>query len=127
MVRVPVSGPVVVGLKVMLTKQEALGASGPLQVGPPVGLVVGLAREKLPVVVAVVRETVVGVRLVRVKRIGAEVLWTGIGPKSCVGGVRMRPVRGRPVPVRVKGACVPEVVEARMRVAVWRPMVEGVN
>ncbi len=37
MVRVPVSGPVVVGVKVMLTKQEALGARGPLQVGPPVG------------------------------------------------------------------------------------------
>ena len=37
MVRVPVSGPVVVGAKTTWTKQEALGARGPLQVAPPVG------------------------------------------------------------------------------------------
>ena len=37
MVRVPVSGPVVVGVKMMLRKQEALGARSPVQVWPPVG------------------------------------------------------------------------------------------
>ena len=47
-------------------------------------------------------------RLVRVKRVGALVLLMGTGPKSCVAGVRIRPVRGRPVPVRVKGAGGPE-------------------
>ncbi len=78
-------------------------------------------------VVGCVMLTVPVVRLVRVKRVGAEVLWTGMGPKSCVGGVRMRPVRGRPVPVSVKGEGVPEVVEVRVRVAVWGPVVEGVN
>jgi hypothetical protein len=87
----------------------------------------GLATEKLPVVVGALRETLVEVRLVRVKRVGAVMLWTGMGPKSCVGGVRMRPVRGRPVPVRVKGEGGPEVVEVRVRVAVWGPVVEGVN
>jgi len=75
------------------------------------------ARVKLAVVVGAVRVTVAGVRLVRVKRMGALVLWTGTVPKSCVIGVRMRPVRGRPVPVRVKGEGVPELVEVRMRVA----------
>ena len=34
---------------------------------------------------------------------------------------------GRPVPVRVKGEGVPEVVEVRVMVAVWGPAVEGVN
>ena len=127
MVRVPVRVPVAVGVKITLTKQEALGARGPLQAVPPVGAEVGSARVKLPVVVGVERETVAGVRLVRVKRTGALVLWTGMGPKSCVSGVRRRPVRGRPVPVRAKGEGVPEVVEERVRVAVRRPAVAGVN
>jgi len=39
----------------------------------------------------------------------------------------MRPVRGRPVPVRVNGEGVPETVEVRVRVAVSGPAVEGVN
>jgi hypothetical protein len=89
--------------------------------------VVESARVKLPVVVGVVRDTVVAVRLVRVKRMGALALWTVMGPKSCVSGVSRRPVRGRPVPVRVKGEGVPEVVEERVSVAVWGPAVEGVN
>jgi hypothetical protein len=42
-------------------------------------------------------------------------------------GVRRRPVRGRPVPVRVKGDGVPEAAEVRVRVAVSGPAVEGVN
>jgi hypothetical protein len=82
---------------------------------------------KLPVVDGVERETAAEVRLVRVRRTGALVLWMGMGPKSCVSGVSRRPVRGRPVPVRVKGEGVPEVVEDRVRVAVWGPAVEGVN
>ncbi len=72
---------------------------------------------KLPVVVGDERVTDDVVRLVRVKRVGALVLLMGTGPKSCVAGVRIRPVRGRPVPVRVRGAGEPEV-EARVRVAV---------
>ncbi len=81
----------------------------------------------MPVAVGLERVTAEVVRLVRVKRVGAEELLTGTGPKSCVVGVRMRPVRGRPVPVRVKGDGVPEVVEVRVRVAVSGPAVEGVN
>src|SRR5215469_5404552 len=127
MVREPVRGPVEVGAKMMLTKQEALGVREPVQAGPPVGKAVGSARVKLPVVVRVETETAVAVRLVRVNRVGALVLWTGMGPKSCVVGVRRRPVSGRPVPVRVKGEGVPEVVEVRLRVADWEPGVEGVN
>jgi len=42
------------------------------------------------------------VRLVRVKRVGALVLWTGTVPKSCVIGVRIRPRSGKPVPVRLR-------------------------
>jgi hypothetical protein len=105
-------------VKVRLTKQEALGAREPEQAGPPVGAVVALAMEKSPAVVGAERETAEVVRLVRVKRVGALVLWTGTGPKFCVMGVRMRPVRGRPVPVRVKGEGVPEAVEVRVRIAV---------
>jgi hypothetical protein len=88
---------------------------------------VGSARLKLPVVVGVLRETVPAVRLVRVKRVGALPLWTGTGPKSWLMGARMRPVSGRPVPVRVRGEGVPEEVEVRVRVAVCEPAVEGVN
>jgi hypothetical protein len=127
MVRVPVKGPVVVGAKVMLRKQEALGARSPVQIWLPVGNVVGSARVKLPVVVGAERLTVAEVRLVRVKRVGALVLWTGIGPKSCGLGVRMRPERDCPVPVRVRGEGVPEVLEVRMRVAVSGPVAEGLN
>ena len=78
-------------------------------------------------VVGAERLTVAGVRLVRVKSVGALLLWTGIGPKSCAMGVRNKPVRGRPVPVRVRGDGVPVLVEVRVRVAVWEPVVEGVN
>jgi hypothetical protein len=127
MVRAPVRGPVAVGVKMTLMKHAALGARGPLQAGPPVGKVVGSAREKSPVVVGVERETVAAVRLVRVKRDGALVLWTGMGPKSCVMGVRTRPLRAVPVPVRAKGEGVPEVLEVRVRVAVSGPMLDGVN
>src|SRR5271168_774263 len=38
-VRVPVRGPVEVGAKMTLMKQDALGVRGPLQAGPPVGAV----------------------------------------------------------------------------------------
>src|SRR5882757_5397481 len=69
MVRAPLSWPVEVGVKIMLTKQEALGARAPMHVGPPVGKAVGSARVKLPVVVGVEREMVAAVRLVRVKRV----------------------------------------------------------
>ncbi len=81
---------------------------------------------KLPVVVGVERVTEEVVRLVRVKRAGAPVLSMGTGPKSSVTGLRIRPVRGRPVPVSVSGAGLPEV-EARVSVAVWEPAVEGMN
>src|ERR1700691_5978967 len=50
------------------------------------------------------QEAVAAVWFVRVKRVGALVLLTGMGPKSCVMGVRRRPAAGMPVPVRVKGA-----------------------
>ncbi len=58
---------------------------------------------KLPLVVGVERVTGEVVRLVRVKRVGALVLLMGTGPKSSVTGLRIRPVRGRPVPVSVSG------------------------
>src|SRR5216684_3897067 len=84
-----VAEPVLVRvMKITWTKQEVLGAREPLQAGPPVGAVVESARVKLPVVVGVEREIAAGVRLVSVKRVGALVLWTGMGPKSCVMGVR---------------------------------------
>src|SRR5277367_1730937 len=131
MVRVPVSGPVDVGLKMRLRKQEELGAREPVQAGPPVGKAMGSAMgsamANAPVVAGADRDTLAGLRLVRVKRAGALVLWTGTGPKSCAIGVRIRPVSGRPVPVRVKGEGVPEEVEVRVRVAVCGPVVEGVN
>ena len=123
----PVKGPVEVGLKMRLRKQEAPGLSWLVQAWPPVGKAMGSAMANGPVVVGEVRGTVATVRLVRVKRVGALALWTGPGPKSCVSGVRMRPVSGRPVPVRVKGEGVPEEVEVRVRLAVSEPTVEGVN
>ena len=52
-VRVPVRGPVAVGVKTIWTKQEALGARVPVQAGPPVGR--WWLRVKSPVVVGVVR------------------------------------------------------------------------
>src|SRR5277367_6409882 len=39
----------------------------------------------------------------------------------------MRPVSARPVPVRVSGAGVPEVLEESVTDAVWGPGAEGVN
>ncbi len=121
-VRVPVREPVAVGEKTTLKKQEALGASGPLQSAPPVDA--GL-RAKSPVRVGAARVTAEVVRLVRVKRVGALVLWTGMVPKSCVVGLRRSPVRAMPVPVRVTGEGVP--VEVRVTAAVCGPEVEGVN
>src|SRR5258705_473510 len=58
---------------------------------------------------------------------GAVGLGGGMGRRSCVSGGRGRRVRGRPVPVRVKGEGVPEVVEERVRVAVRGPAMAGVN
>jgi hypothetical protein len=101
--RTPVRWPVAVGAKTMLRKQEALGAREPLQAGPPVGAEAAVVMAKSPVTVGIESATVEEVRLVRVKRVGALELWTGMLPKSCVTGARMRPVRGRPVPVRVSG------------------------
>ncbi len=68
-----------------------------MQGWPPVAVV--LTRNSL-VVVGAVRMMGVEVRFVRVKRIGALVLWMGTDPKSCASGVRMSPAWGRPVPVR---------------------------
>src|ERR1700733_8352585 len=87
----------------------------------------GSARGKLPVMVGVERLTVAVVRLVRVKRVGALMLWTGMGPKSCGLGVRMRPERDCPVPVSVRGDGAPEVLEVRVRFAVSGPVAEGLN
>ena len=67
------------------------------------------------------------VRLVRVKRVGALVLWTGTGPKSWVSGGEDEAVSGRPVPVRVRVWGLPVVVEERVRVAVRGPVAEGLN
>ena len=67
------------------------------------------------------------VRFVRVKSAGALLLLTGMEPKSCVVGLRMRPVRATPVPVRVSGAGIPELVEERVTEAVCGPGAEGVN
>ena len=36
-------------------------------------------------------------------------------------------MEGMPLPVREKGAGVPEVVEVRVRVAAWGPMADGMN
>ena len=60
--------------------------------------------EKSPVVVAeVIVTSLDGVRrLARMKVIGAPVLWTFTGPKSCEMGVRSRPWTDRAVPVRVR-------------------------
>ena len=97
-VRVPVRGPVMVGVKVTWTRQVASSAREPVQGRPPVGD--GLMA-KSPVVVGGVMVMLEVVALVRVKRRGWLVLWTGMGPKSRVRGLRRRPVWGRPVPVRV--------------------------
>jgi hypothetical protein len=123
-VTAPVRWPVVVGANAALKKQEALGASVPLQGWPPVGAVL---RAKSPEVVRLAMETAVVVRFVSVKSTGALMLWTGTEPKSCVSGLRMRPVSARPVPVRVSGAGVPEVLEESVTDAVWGPGAEGVN
>ena len=117
MVRVPARGPVPMGLKMTLMKQEAFGSSGPLQMGPPVGAAAWFARLKLPAVVGVERETTAVVRFVRMKSDGALVLLTGTGPKSWLMGVITRPLSGMPVPVRVKGDGIPEVVEVNVKVA----------
>jgi len=122
-VRVPVRWPRAVGVKRIWRKQEALGVRVPVQGAPPVGAAL---RAKSPVVVGVLRVTEVAVELVRVKRVVGLVLWMGMGPKSRLTGVRMRPVRGRPVPVRVRGSGLP-VEEVRVRVAVSGPAAEGLN
>jgi len=123
-VTVPVREPVAVGEKLTLKKQEALGASWPVQAAPPVGEVLSA---KSPVSVGPMRVMVDAVRFVRVKSAGALVLLKGTVPKSCVVGVRMRPKRATPVPVRVSGDGVPEAEEVRVSVAVCAPAVEGVN
>ena len=99
MVRVPVLGPGLVGEKVIWRRQEAVGAISPVQAGPPVA---ALLRAKSPVVVVELRVMGEGLRLVRVKRVGAVVLLMGVGPKSFVSGVSWRPVRARPLPVRAR-------------------------
>ena len=72
-VRVPVRGPVAVGVKTIWREQEAFWARVPVQGDPP--LVLG-ARMKSPVMAGAEREigVVLEVRLVRVKRIGALLL-----------------------------------------------------
>ena len=123
-VMVPARWPVVDGAKTALKKQEALGARVPLQGWPPVGAVL---RAKSPENMRLVMETAAVVRFVSVKSMGALVLWTGTEPKSCVSGLRIRPVSARPVPVRVSGAGVPEVLDESVTDAVWGPGAEGVN
>ena len=93
-VRVPVRWPVAVGVKRICRKQEALGVRVLVQGAPPVGAAL---RAKSPVVAGGLRVTGAAVELVRVKRVVGLVLLTGIGPKSRLTGVRMRPVRGRPI------------------------------
>ena len=112
-VRVPVRLPVAVGAKTTLKKQEALGARGPLQGEPPVGM---LLRVKSPVSVGAVRVTVTEVRLVTVKRMGALALLAGTVPKFCVVGLSRTPDRAMPAPVRVMVEGLPE--EARVTAAV---------
>jgi len=85
-----------VGVKAIWRKQEAVGARLPVQAEPPVGVVL---TAKLPVVVAALRTMGDGLRLVRVKSVGAVVLLMGVGPKSCVEGERTTPVRASPLPV----------------------------
>jgi hypothetical protein len=77
-------------------KHEALGASGPPQAEPPVG---SLEKANSPVRIGAESVAVVGVRLVRVKIVGALELCTATGPKSCWVGVSRRPVSGSALPV----------------------------
>src|SRR3954454_6320828 len=74
MVRVPVVGPVPVGVYAICKKHEALGASGPEQVAPPV---VALLTTKSPGMAGAERSAAVAVRLVRVKSLGSLELWRG--------------------------------------------------
>ncbi len=62
------------------------------------------ARVKSPVMVGAERVigVALGVRLVRVNRIGALVLWSGMVPKSWLAGLRVRPCNERPTPVRAR-------------------------
>src|SRR3984885_10288076 len=54
--------------------------------------------------------------------VGGKVIWR----KQEAAGAR-GPVQGMPLPVSEKGAGVPEVLEVRVRVAVWGPVCVGVN
>ncbi len=96
-VRLPVRVLVVEGVKVIWMVQEALGARVWVQ-----GELVVVTRVKSPVAVVELRVMGEGVALVRVKAAGALVLAMGMGPKSEVVGERRSPVRGRPVPVRLR-------------------------
>jgi len=87
------------GAKATWMKQDALGASGPLHVEPPLG---ALVMMKSPVRAGAERVVAVGVRLVRVKSVGALELWMATGPNSCWVGVSRRPVRGSPLPASAR-------------------------
>lgn len=126
MLRVPERWPVAEGLKRTLRKQVAEGLRVPVQVGPPVASV---ARMKSPVRVGA--ETVMGrlagVRLGRLTRVRAEVLETGMSPKSGLTGVRTRPVRGVPVPKSERVSGLPAAAEESSMVAVRGSVVVGLN
>ena len=95
----PEREPGVVGVNATCTKHDDPYARTPPQAGPPVVVVLSA---KLPVRMGLESMTALppGVRFVRVKSTGGPTLWTGTEPKSCIVGVRSRPVRESPEPVR---------------------------
>ena len=105
-VSVPLRVPVADGANRTCTKHDAVAAREPLHEAPPVELA---TMEKSPL--AVRDCTVAAVAEVRrfasVKVIGADELFTAMGPKSCATGVSTRPCTGRAVAVSVNGYAFP--------------------
>ena len=123
---VPVRAPVAIGAKTTEKKQEAFGASVPVQAAPPF---VWVLRAKSPVSAGVASETAVPLvaMLVSVKSWGALDPLTVTGPKFALTGESTTPEGARPLPVSARLYALPEVEEASESVAVCAPVPGGVN
>ena len=122
--RVPVRGPVAVGVKSHLYK-----AGGGVGEGSAAGLAAGRGRAEGKVAGeggwSNGEGGAVGAEIGESEEAGPLELWTGTGPKFCAAGVRRRPVSGRPVPVRRGRKAFRRESEERVRVPVWGPATVG--
>ena len=122
MVSVPLRSPVAAGAKATCTKQLAVAASVPVQEAPPV-LLAMIAKSPLVLTLCTVTGTAVLSTFASVKVAGADVLFTGTGPKPWVTGVSSRPCTGSAVAVTVSRYGLPPATVDRDSDALCAPAV----